>query len=290
LGDAIWEQVEACWSHEPEERPTALAVLQALQELGEEPPQKSQGLQEPLGDETWEHVEDIPEPSTCGFRDGEYRTDIDLFSAPSNSNERFIWSGSTLENNLIGRYFVSSRHGGSSSSKHGSSESHRTRVKQRVRHLLHLPEHGPATVKTAEGPKSETIIDQREEVLRVSNDSVPYLVSQPIPAGKSLKKVVVTVISKDQGWSSHQSDHGTYQNSWTWFELSVGSDSGERWRGEVVRNLHAHGNFKEHTVEISDGELYEKAKSGDVLTVWALAKFSGWKNTVKKVKIRYEVE
>ena len=72
LGDAIWEQVEACWSHEPEERPTARAVLQALQKLSEELPQESQGPQEPPSDETWEHVEDIPEPSTCGSRDGEY--------------------------------------------------------------------------------------------------------------------------------------------------------------------------------------------------------------------------
>ena len=166
----------------------------------------------------------------------------------------------------------------------------RARAKQHVRHLLHLPEHGPATVETIGTPKSETIIDQREEVLRVSNDSVPYLVSRPIPAGKALKKVVITVISKDQGWSGHTSDHGTYQNSWTWFELSVESDSGEKWRGEVVRNLHAHGDFKEHTIEILDGELYEKAESGDVLTVWALAKFSGWKNTVKKVKVRYVAE
>ena len=57
----------------------------------------------------------------------------------------------------------------------------------------------------------------------------------------------------------------------------------------VVRNLHAHSDFKEHTIEITDGKLYEKAKSGDVLTVWALARFSGWKNTVKKVTIRYVV-
>jgi len=145
-------------------------------------------------------------------------------------------------------------------------------------------------VETPEGPNSETLTDKREEIVGVSNDSVPYLVSRPIPAGKMLRKVVITVISKDQGWSSYKGDHGTYQNSWTWFELSVGSESGERWRGEVVRNLHAHGEFKEHTIEITNGELYEKAESGDVLRVWALAKYPGWKNTVKKVKIRYVVE
>jgi hypothetical protein len=106
-----------------------------------------------------------------------------------------------------------------------------------------------------------------------------------------LRKVVITIVSKDQGWSSYQADHGTYRNSWTWFELSVGpSKDSERWCGEVVRNLHAHDDFKEHTIEIVDGELYEKAESGDVLTVWALARYPGWRNTVKKVTIRYVVE
>ncbi|KAF9789358.1 hypothetical protein BJ322DRAFT_1136024, partial [Thelephora terrestris] len=121
------------------------------------------------------------------------------------------------------------------------------------------------------------------------NGSVSYLTSQPIPNGKKVKKVVITVDSKDQGWSSFQDDHGTYNNSWTWFELSVGPPSDgavERWRGEVVRNLHAHGEFKKHTIEIFDKGLYEKAKGGDVLTVSAHARYPGWKNTVKKVKIR----
>jgi len=57
-----------------------------------------------------------------------------------------------------------------------------------------------------------------------------------------------------------------------------------------VRNLHAHREFKEHTIEILDRKLYETAESGDVLTVWALAKFPSWVNTVKRVTIRYVVE
>jgi hypothetical protein len=57
-----------------------------------------------------------------------------------------------------------------------------------------------------------------------------------------------------------------------------------------VRNLHAHSEFKEHTVVIRDKRLYEKAESGHVLTVWAHARGTGWKNTVKEVTIRYVVE
>ena len=71
LGDAIWEQVEACWSQEPEERPTALAVLQALQKLSEERPQVLPEPREPSSDDTWDYVEDVPEPGTFDFRGGE---------------------------------------------------------------------------------------------------------------------------------------------------------------------------------------------------------------------------
>ena len=167
--------------------------------------------------------------------------------------------------------------------------------------FFHLPRQLAATTKTAgrrktvvEEPISGTeVIDQREEDVTVRNDSVPYIVSRPIPEGKTLRNVVITTVSKDQGWSNYLDDYGTYRNSWTWFELSVGPSSkgsGEKWRGEVVRNLHAHSDFKEHIIEISDGGLYEKAESGDVLTVWALARFPGSTNMVKKVMIRYVAE
>ena len=160
-----------------------------------------------------------------------------------------------------------------------------------MRHLLHLSKPGLTAAEVGEKRKSETeIVEKREESVQVSEGSVPYLVSKPIPNGKKLKKVVITVVSKDQGWSSYQQDHETYRNSWTWFELSVGSPLGERWRGEVVRNLHAHADFKEHTIEILDEKLYESAESGDVLTVWAHAQYSGWRNKVKKATIRYVVE
>lgn len=144
-------------------------------------------------------------------------------------------------------------------------------------------------METAERREPRTVIvDKREETASVTNGSIPYLTSRPIPRGKRLENVVITVVSKDQGWSSYAPDKGTYRNSHTWFEVSVGSaleGSEEKWRGEVARNLRAHDVFKEHTVEISDKELYEKAESGDVLTVWALAIYPGWENTVKTVEI-----
>ena len=184
----------------------------------------------------------------------------------------------------------------------GSGRRLSMKVGEYMRSFFHLPKHSSVTITTGAIRRREMIekptlgiemIDQREGMIVVRDASVPYVVSRPIPEGKALRKVVITVISKDQGWSSYLEDYGTYRNSWTWFELSVGPStkgSREKWRGVVVRNLLAHHNFKEHTIEISDRELYEKAESGDVLTVWALAKFSGSMNMVKKVKVRYVVE
>ena len=195
----------------------------------------------------------------------------------------------------IGSRLFPSHHSEESVPKRDPLRSRRARVKKRVGHLLHLSKHGLTTADPAvekRGLQTE-IVDEREENVQISDDSVTYLTSKPIPNGKTLKKVVITVIAKDQGWSSYSEDHGTYRNTWTWFELAVGpssKESTERWRGEVVRNLHAHGDFKEQTIEITDKGLYEKAMSGDVLTVWALARYPGWKNTVKKVTIRYFVE
>lgn len=198
-------------------------------------------------------------------------------------------------NSSIGRLFALPRHIVESDTKRDPSKGRRARAKQRVRHLLHLEKPELTTVEAVEEPKPEVeVVDQREETVQISNGSVSYLTSKPIPSGQKLKKVVITVDSKDQGWSSYSDDHGTYRNSWTWFELSVGqpSDKGsvERWRGKVVWNLHAHGEFKEHTIEILDNGLYEKAESGDVLTVWAHAQYQGWRNTVRKATIRYVVE
>jgi hypothetical protein len=107
------------------------------------------------------------------------------------------------------------------------------------------------------------------------DDCIAHLVSLPIPKGRTLRKVMVTIVSKDQGRSSYQAGHGTYRNSLTWFELSVGpSKDSERWCGEV-RNPHAHDEFKDHTIEVLDGELYEAVKSGDVLAVRAPARYPG---------------
>ena len=63
-------------------------------------------------------------------------------------------------------------------------------------------------------------LPRREEIFTARDDRVAYPVSGPIPEGKTPRKVAITVISKDQGFSSYLADYGTYR--WAWFELSIG--------------------------------------------------------------------
>ena len=82
LVDALWDQIEACWHDDPEQRPSALTMLQFLRGLIQERTQEeSQEFQEPhenLGthelleqtdDEAWDYiqVEGTPEPRKFFF-------------------------------------------------------------------------------------------------------------------------------------------------------------------------------------------------------------------------------
>jgi hypothetical protein len=71
LVNALREQIEACWGQELKERPAASDVLQTLLALDEDRPQERQ--EPPKHDDTWEYVEDKPEPGTFGPRGGEGR-------------------------------------------------------------------------------------------------------------------------------------------------------------------------------------------------------------------------
>jgi len=35
------------------------------------------------------------------------------------------------------------------------------------------------------------------------------------------RKVVFTIVSRDQGWGGSAADQGTYHGSWTWFEAGL---------------------------------------------------------------------
>jgi len=102
-----------------------------------------------------------------------------------------------------------------------------------------------------------------------------------------LRRLVITTVSKDQGWSSYPETHGTREGSWTWFELTLDDeDTGiEIARVEIVKNIHAGTTFDEHRAVIDDERILGQAKKGDKLSVWVRAMYPGWVNRVRLVKI-----
>lgn len=70
---------------------------------------------------------------------------------------------------------------------------------------------------------AKAVLEKRVSVSS-GTGSVAILFSPPLTSRsiQQLRKVVFTFKSRDQGWSSFHEDHGTYENSWTWFDAMVG--------------------------------------------------------------------
>jgi len=67
---------------------------------------------------------------------------------------------------------------------------------------------------------------------RRTHDAEPYIslsipgpyarrVQDSVSLGRLLRRLTLITRSRDQGWSSFPADHGTYKNSWTWFDVSI---------------------------------------------------------------------
>ncbi|KAJ6581821.1 hypothetical protein B0H19DRAFT_1018794 [Mycena capillaripes] len=118
----------------------------------------------------------------------------------------------------------------------------------------------------------------------------PY-VSLKISGGSKapLRRLLITTTSHDQGWSSHPSDIGTYRNSSSWFEV------GNRRTGSRQvshNNLHGsdkklmHQNLLAHDSSMqSISDWMETFRGGDVVEVYAKARYPGWANHVYAVEV-----
>lgn len=85
--------------------------------------------------------------------------------------------------------------------------------------------------------------------------SAAILFSPPLTARsiQLLRKVVFTFKSRDQGWSSYYADHGTYENTWTWFDAMVGFRTmGEGPESDSRRNRE--GALEENTPEEANND------------------------------------
>ena len=139
---------------------------------------------------------------------------------------------------------------------------------------------------------------------------------------RQMGHVVLTFTAKDQGWSSFIADQGTYENSWTWFEIAVRSGRGTdlaleenqnileadhegkrkgeerqgpekestQWddetnvrRQHLTANRHASRRAEAYRFELQVGEgILQDLKEGDEIALLACARFSGWTNHVEE--------
>lgn len=125
---------------------------------------------------------------------------------------------------------------------------------------------------------------------RACRDRTPYLTSEPIQGDRfPVREIRLAIHGHDQGWSDHHEDHGTFRNSWTWFDLAI------RWSGEDVSdetirlatNPHARSDTFLHEIlyRCDRDSWVQRLQPGDQLWVLPRARFPGWRNFVEDASI-----
>ncbi|KAB8201648.1 hypothetical protein BDV34DRAFT_202268 [Aspergillus parasiticus] len=122
----------------------------------------------------------------------------------------------------------------------------------------------------------------------------PYLTSAPIQGERSpVKKIRVTIWSHDQGWSSYPQDHGSFNNSWTWFDLKitrpVGRDDISKDANlRLATNVHASEDTMCHEIIYRSNQnlqWVQNLQPDDRVSIIPRALFPGWTNFVEKACI-----
>jgi ankyrin repeat protein len=166
---------------------------------------------------------------------------------------------------------------------------------------------------------------QHAELLMVTEEpaaAIVYLRSAPI-VGRLLepvKRIVFTIKSHDQGWSSDTAHHGTYDSSCTWFEAFRQEGEEELVASnkavlKILRNVHASSKHRTHEVywpRLAGKEAEESMGGGNLIRfhwdpdsseaevkTWVgdlrpgnricvvpKAMFPGWENTVLRADMR----
>lgn len=102
------------------------------------------------------------------------------------------------------------------------------------------------------------------------------------------------------GWSGSRHDHGTYNGSYTWFNVLIQHRSETKWQCFercIQRNVHASSDFRVHVhtwnhddADTDIAQCVHNIRSGDVIQVLAKAQFPGWVNHVKSVEVEIHGE
>lgn len=165
-------------------------------------------------------------------------------------------------------------------------------------------------------------VTRAEDQVYTNDANVCHLQTPPLPSKlvrHFVARIVVDTDSHDQGWSSDPMREwiGTYQGSYTWWELSLhrkdpeatgaeapkaevpGPDDTseveeadpmpgytEVHRTHLTHNIHGSRDFRRHTITLERGHpILEDARPGDVLCLWARTQFMAWTNFVRYARI-----
>jgi hypothetical protein len=115
---------------------------------------------------------------------------------------------------------------------------------------------------------------------------------------RSIRGIVFSTISHDQGWSWDKTNHGSYNSSWTWFETGVVCTATRSPQLQdcrrIITNVHASKVEKQHRVEhfFDDPDPYwdfliRQLASGASIGINVCAMYPGWQNLVKQSTIAF---
>ncbi|KAL1649589.1 hypothetical protein SLS58_001646 [Diplodia intermedia] len=121
---------------------------------------------------------------------------------------------------------------------------------------------------------------------------IPYILSDPLEgrARHPVREVTIVTRSHDQGWSDYQEHHGTYSQSYTWFEIAIQKPGG-RWveveesEKKFVYNVHASDRTRQHCVVFRGRGWIDLLEPGDRIGVVPQAVYLVWVNFVESVSI-----
>ncbi|PSN70473.1 ankyrin [Corynespora cassiicola Philippines] len=142
----------------------------------------------------------------------------------------------------------------------------------------------------------------RDDLIEYDQDQtalgVPYILTGPLQLGNrhSIREVAFITRSHDQGSSNHSELQGTYEGSYTWFEVAIQKADGS-WHDfgtddpRIIINVHGSNQVKEHCAEYGhcwpkmQCQWLDTLEQGDRIAVLAKARFLGWVNFVHSVRI-----
>lgn len=137
------------------------------------------------------------------------------------------------------------------------------------------------------------VVSERSSGVVHTVTPIPPTIHRP-----SIRSVVFTTVSHDQGWSWDKNSHGTYGGSWTWFESGilipqVSTPTLQDCR-KIVTNIHACKDDKQHRVEwfYDDPDpyiqlIFRRLRAGYTIGINVCALFPGWQNLVKMSAIGF---